>query len=88
VSGGLLLSALVLGAGAVALWFDIRFPRLAPRGLVSRLVSATAAALALGALPVNATVFSLVGVFVPGLAVMFLTSIWLLRLAADPASHI
>ena len=87
MTGGLLLIALVVGAGALALWFDVRFPRLAPPGLVSRLVSAAAATVALGALPVSATVFSLVGVFVPGLAVMFLTAIWLLRLVAEPGAH-
>jgi hypothetical protein len=88
VSGGLLMIALVLGAGALALWFDVRFPNLAPSGLVPRLVSAAAATVALAALPISATVLSLVGLFVPGLAVMFLTTIWLLRLVADPPSNL
>jgi hypothetical protein len=88
VSPGLLMMALVLGAGALALWFDVRFPKLAPHGLVTRLVSAAAATVALAALPVSATVLSLVGVFVPAMAVMFLTSLWLLRLVAEPGSHV
>jgi hypothetical protein len=88
MDGGLLMMALVLGAGAIALWFDVRFPQLAPRGLVTRLVSAAAATVALAGLPVSATIFSLVGLFVPALAVMFLTTIWLLRLVADPHSNL
>jgi hypothetical protein len=83
----LLLTALVVGAGVIALWIDVRFPQLAPTGLVSRLVVAAAAAFALAGLPVSATVLSLVGLFLPAMAVMFLTSIWLLKLAVDPASH-
>jgi hypothetical protein len=82
------MMALVLGAGALALWLDVRFPKLAPHGLVTRLVSAAAATVALAMLPVSATVLSLVGVFVPAMAVMFLTSLWLLRLVAEPGSHV
>ena len=88
MSPGLLISALMVGAGALALWFDVRFPRLAPHGLVSRLVSAAAATAALSGLPIDPTVFSLVGIFMPALAVLFLTSLWLLRLVADPYSNV
>lgn len=79
------LVALVLGAGALALWVDVRFPGLAPHGLRGRMVAAVAAVVVLAVVPVSPTMAGLLGLFLPVLALTLLTTIWLLRVAADPA---
>jgi hypothetical protein len=51
VNAGLLTVFFALGAGAIALWFDARFPRLAPQALVKALIhviASTAVAYASG----------------------------------------
>jgi hypothetical protein len=85
---GVFLIALVLGAGALALWVDVRFPRLAPQGLRRRMAAAVVALLLLAVLPVWPTMLGLIGVFLPVLALALLTTIWLMRVAADPAAHV
>lgn len=85
---GAFLIALVLGAGALALWVDVRFPRLAPQGLRGRMAAAVVALLLLAVLPVWPTMLGLLGVFLPVLALALLTTIWLMRVAADPAAHV
>jgi hypothetical protein len=39
-------------------------------------------------LPVTATMVGLVGFFLPALVLLFLSSLWLLQVAADPTSHL
>jgi hypothetical protein len=89
--------ASAVGAALLAVWLDVRFPWLAPRGLTARLVAAGAAwALANGA----ATVFERVlagttvpsaallalAVILPALVATFLTGLWLLRSLGTAAS--
>ena len=81
------LVALVLGAGALALWVDVRFPRLAPRGLRGRALVAGIAFVAVAAAPISsaggvATLVTLVGVFLPVLCFALLSALWLLRTVA------
>jgi hypothetical protein len=71
--------ALVVGAALLALWVDVRFPKLAPRRLQMRLVVAALAYVAVATIPVPPTVAGLVGLVLPVLSLGFLTGIWLLR---------
>jgi hypothetical protein len=77
------LVTLVAGAAVLALWVDNRFPNLAPSGITRRVAASVHAACVVGAVPLEPTVASLVGIFVPALCFAFLTSLWLLRLLAD-----
>ena len=80
--------ALVLGAGLLALWIDVRLPRLAPESLSRRLVVAGVALAVLQLAPVlrgssvsaYATVF---GIMLPVLVATFLAAVWLLRSLRD-----
>jgi hypothetical protein len=87
----ILLVLIGIGAAANALWFDFRFPALAPRelkfGLVhllaASLLAHTAVPLALD-LPGDSQVAALVGVFgvaFPVLAYIFVSGFWMLRIA-------
>lgn len=87
MSAATLLVALVAGAGALAFWLDVRFPRLAPRELRSRLTAAVIAIVLVSAVPVSteggaATMASLLGFFLPTLCFALLTTLWLLRALA------
>ena len=82
------LVALVLGAGALALWVDARFPRLAPEGFRSRSIAAGVAALLVFGLPVAPSAAGMLVLLLPALVFAFLTAVWLLRVAADPAAHV
>jgi hypothetical protein len=42
VNAGLLTGAIGLGAGAIALWIDVRFPRLAPQEMAKALLHVAA----------------------------------------------
>lgn len=75
--------ALVAGAAVLALWVDVRFPALAPSGLARRIAASALAVCVVAAVPVEASVASLVGVLLPALGFMFLTALWLLRLLAE-----
>ena len=82
------LPVLVVGAGLLAVWVDVRHPKLAPESLSKRMLAAAAALLALQAVPVlhgsaaaiYATVFALV---LPALISTFLAAVWLLRALRD-----
>ena len=88
MSAGVFLVALVAGAGALALWVDVRFPQLAPQGLQGRAIAAAFAFVAVSAAPVSAVggvaaVAVLLGFFLPVLCFALLASLWLLRSLAD-----
>ena len=78
------LAALVAGAAALALWVDVRFPRLAPSGLTRRVAFSLAGTFLVTLVPLQPTVASLIGVFLPALCFAFLTALWLLRVLAEP----
>jgi hypothetical protein len=88
MSGGAFVSSLLVGSAALALWLHVRFPALAPQGFKARVATAIGAFILVTVLPVTATMISLIGFFLPALVIMFLTSLWLLQVAADPASHL
>jgi hypothetical protein len=46
------LSTFVVGAGLLALWIDVRFPKLAPESLSKRMLAACCAGLVFGLAPV------------------------------------
>jgi hypothetical protein len=76
--------ALIVGAAALALWTDVRFPKLAPSSITARLVNAGVATLALVLIPFPAEAgvllfFAVMGLFLPVLGYAFLTGLWLLR---------
>ena len=78
------LPALVVGAGLLALWVDVRRPGLAPESLKHRMLAVVCALLVLQIVPVfhgsaaalYATVFV---ILLPALSTAFLTAVWLLR---------
>ena len=78
------LLALVTGAAVVALWIDLRFPRLAPQSIVGRVLAVLAAGAIVAVVPVAggsravAYVSLFCGVF-PSFVLAFLASLWLLR---------
>ena len=84
----LFLSSFVVGAGLLALWLDVRHPKLAPQSLSRRVLAAVCAGLILGVIPVfngsaaaaYATLFALV---LPVLVCSLLTALWLLRALRD-----
>ncbi len=88
MSGGALVTALLIGSAMLALWFSVRFPAVAPAGFRARMFAAVSAFVLVSVLPVTATMISLVGFFLPALVLLFLSALWLLQVAADPASHV
>jgi hypothetical protein len=88
-----LILLIVLGAAAIAVWVDVRYPRLVPERAERRFAHAGAAFLG-AQLLVPVTIQALLGVadsmpvqlvalfalFLPALVYAFLTGIWLLRL--------
>jgi hypothetical protein len=78
------LLALVTGAAVVALWIDVRFPRLAPQSISGRILAVLAAGAMVAVVPVAggsraaAYVSLFCGVF-PSFVLAFLASLWLLR---------
>src|SRR5262249_19820932 len=88
--GGMTLftSFLVVGAGLLALWIDVRFPSLAPESLFRRMLVAGCAALAFQAAPVlgGSAVAVYAGVFaiiLPLLVMVFLAGLWMMRALRD-----
>jgi len=82
------LFAFVAGAGLLALWIDVRFPKLAPRSLSRRVLAAASALLVLEAVPVlggsaAAVYASLFAIVLPMLVSAFLAAVWLLRALRD-----
>lgn len=89
---GLVTLLIGVGAGAVALWIDARFPRLAPEEILKAVLH-VAASLAVGFAigPALQSLFGsddplvvLVGVFAvafPSIVYCFLAAIWFIKLA-------
>jgi hypothetical protein len=78
------LPAFVVGAALLALWIDVRLPRLAPVSFGKRMAAAACAFVALEAAPVlnssaAATYASVFAVLLPALTGTFLAALWLLR---------
>lgn len=87
----LFLSIYVTGAAALALWFDLRFPGIRPRGWLQLGIAVTVA-LVLDSVCVRATSFGppvvgVIGVALPAIAATLLVCIWMLRMmrSAMPA---
>jgi hypothetical protein len=77
-------SALLVGAAALALWSDVRFPGLQPESVRARFVHAGLSTVAVLAIPVPSTpgavqMAVLMGIFLPALVWAFVSAIWLLR---------
>jgi hypothetical protein len=87
MSGGALVTSLLIGSAVLALWLHVRFPDVAPTGFRPRVFLALSAFVLVSVLPVYATMLSLLGFFLPALVLVFLSSLWLLQVAADPGSH-
>ena len=82
------LCAFVVGAGFLALWIDMRFPKLAPQSFSRRMVAAGCALLVLGAVPVfggspAAVYTTLFAIVLPILVSSLLAAAWLLRAVRD-----
>jgi hypothetical protein len=97
MSVGLVTILIGVGAGAIALWIDVRFPRLAPRD-VAKVVLHAAASIAVGYAisPAVETLasfedprLSLAAVFglaFPAIVYCLLAGIWVIRLAQQMLS--
>jgi hypothetical protein len=84
MSGTGFTAALFVGSAIIALWFSVRFPRLAPSRVGVRVAALIAASIALQLLPIDASTSarlfgSLFLVALPLLSVAWLTAIWLLQ---------
>ena len=84
MSGTAFTIALFIGSAINALWFSVRFPRLAPSRLGVRVAALVAASAALQLLPIDTSSSprqfgSLFVIALPLLTVAWLTAIWLLR---------
>jgi len=80
--------ALVVAAGLLALWIDVRHPQLAPQSLKSRVLAAAGALLLLELVPVLhgsvAQLYtSVFGILLPALITTFLSAVWLMRAVRD-----
>ena len=81
---GTFLPVFVIGAGLLALWIDVRHPKLAPDSLVKRLLAAGCALLALQLVPVfhgsaGALYATLFGMVLPLPVSSLLAALWLMR---------
>jgi len=92
VNVGLVTGLIGLGAGAVALWIDVRFPRLAPQELMKALLHVAASlALGYGTSPAIQTLVSyeddrlallaVFGLAFPSIVYCLLAGIWVIKLA-------
>jgi uncharacterized membrane protein len=92
VNAGLLTAAFGLGAGVIALWIDVRFPRLAPEEMAKALLHvgiSIAAGYATG--PVlqmllafedgRVTLAAVFGLAFPAVVYCLLSGIWMIKLA-------
>jgi hypothetical protein len=82
------LSTFVVGAGLLALWIDVRFPKLAPQSLSKRMVAACCAAAVFGLAPVfggsaAAVYTTLFAIVLPLLVSSLLAAVWVLRALRD-----
>ena len=90
---------IALGAAVIAVWLDVRFPRLAPAGiqprfiihviacgLVLKLLVPSALSFTSGVGTVSATLLGVFGIAFPGLVYAFLVTVWILKLVQNAAS--
>jgi hypothetical protein len=92
VSAGLVTGLIALGAGAIALWIDVRFPRLAPVEL-AKVMLHVMASLALGYAVSPAfqaivaredprlTLLAVFGLGFPAIVYCLLAGVWTIRFA-------
>lgn len=83
----LFVVALVVGAAALALWLDARFPGLAPKSMQNRFLAALAAGIVLSLPTPPATIVTVLAVDLPVIAFAFLAMLWLLRLLAERRTY-
>jgi hypothetical protein len=79
---------LVVAAGLLALWIDVRHPKLAPESLGKRVLAAACALFALELVPVLhgsvAELYtSVFAILLPALVTTFLSAVWLMRAMRD-----
>jgi hypothetical protein len=82
------LYAFVVGAGLLALWIDVRRPKLAPESFSKRIGAAACAWLVLEFVPVfngsaTAIYATLFALLLPALVWSSLTAVWLMRAMRD-----
>jgi hypothetical protein len=82
----------LLGAGLLALWIDVRFPKLAPEALRMRMLAVVGAVFLLMVAPLvdsspAAAFASLFALMLPAFVFAFLTAVWLLRALAETVRH-
>jgi hypothetical protein len=78
------LSVFLAGAGALALWIDVRVPSLAPDSLSKRVLAVCCAMVALQLAPVYhgsvaAVYLTLFGLVLPLLVSSLLAAVWLMK---------
>jgi hypothetical protein len=88
VGVGLFTSVFVVGAGLLALWIDVRFPRLAPGSFSRRMLLAACAVLGLQLTPVLsgsavAVYAGLFAIMLPVFVTALLAALWMLRSLRD-----
>jgi hypothetical protein len=91
VNAGIVVGLIAVGAGAIALWIDVRFPRLAPQEMIKVILHiALSVAVAYATTPALKMVTAsddpqvvLLGIFAigfPSIVYCMLAGIWLIRL--------
>ena len=92
MNAGIVTGLIGLGAGAIALWIDVRFPQLAPQEMAKAVLHA-AASLAVGYATSPAiqtlvayedqrlTLLAIFGLAFPSILYCLLAGIWVIRLA-------
>ena len=92
MNAGIVTGLIGLGAGAIALWIDVRFPQLAPQDMAKAVLHA-AASLAVGYATSPAiralvayedqrlTLLAIFGLAFPSILYCLLAGIWVIRLA-------
>ena len=75
--------ALVAAAALLALWIDVRFPKLAPQSLPKRVLAAAVAIVLLETMPLSdtstAALRTSLALLLVAVTLVFLTSVWLVR---------
>lgn len=93
MNAGVVVVFICLGAAAIALWVDVRFPRIAPRAVRSIVIHAALAVVAgkllapagmsllLDAKSTVLTMIAIFGVAFPALMYAFLVAVWTIKTA-------
>ena len=85
---GSTIPAFVVGAGLLALWIDVRLPKLAPESFSKRFIAAICAMVVLQLAPVfngstSAIYTTLFAIVLPLLVTSLLAAVWVLRALRD-----